>query len=102
MNILTHLQELDNLIVERTKPPVTAVLRNKLSLAVEQAEAHSSAVERQEQTLARQIEAMAQLQKENQHLVAENQKLVSAIAEQQSQPRRIIPEGGYGDDTGLL
>jgi hypothetical protein len=61
MNIILYLQELDDLILQHTKPPVTALLRNKLSLAMEQAEAHSAAVAKQEKTLARQLESYEQL-----------------------------------------
>ena len=61
MNILAHLQELDNLVVEHTKPPVTALLRNKLAFCIEQAQARASDVERQEQTLSRQIETIDRL-----------------------------------------
>ncbi len=75
MNILAHLQELDDLIVKHTKPPVTAMLRNKVSFCVEQAQARSADVERQEQTLARQIETINRFMKENRDLVAENTQL---------------------------
>ena len=64
-------------MIEHTEPPVTAMLRNKLSLAMEQAEAHSDAVAKQEQTLARQIESYERLQKANANLVAQNKALVA-------------------------
>ena len=80
MNILSHLQKLNDLIIEHTKPPVTAKLRNKLSLAIEQAEAHSAAVDRQEQTLATQIETIERLEKEKQALLAENAQMKDTTA----------------------
>jgi hypothetical protein len=70
MNIVTQLQELDALIIENTTSPVTAKLRNKLSIAIEQAEAHADAVSRQDNTLSRQAQAIADLQEENKKLVA--------------------------------
>jgi hypothetical protein len=69
MNILSHLQELDDLIIEHTKPPVTPILRSKLAFCIEQADAHSSAVERQEKTLATQIETIERLMKQNEDAV---------------------------------
>ena len=71
MNIVNLLQELDNLIIEHTKPPITTKLRNKLSLALEQAEAHSEAVIKQDRTLATQIETIDRLMKKNQELNAD-------------------------------
>ncbi len=71
MNIVPQLQDLKNLIIEHTKPPVTAILLNKLSLATEQAEAHSDSVIKQDATLAKQIETIERLMKENQELIAE-------------------------------
>ena len=71
MNILTHLQELDDLIVEHTKPPVTPILRNKLAFCIEQAQAHAAAVERQEKTLATQIETIERQRKSEAALNAE-------------------------------
>ena len=73
MNILTHLQELDKLIIEHTQPKVTAILRDKLSFALEQAEAHSDAVAKQEKTLATQMETIDRLLKENQQLIAKEE-----------------------------
>jgi hypothetical protein len=69
MNILTHLQKLDDLIIEHTKPPVTAILRSKLAFCIEQADAHSSAVERQEKTLSTQVKTIERLMKENAEMV---------------------------------
>ncbi len=71
MNIVTHLQELDNLIIEHTKPPVTAMLRNKVAFCIEQAQARAADVERQEQTLSQQIETIERLSKSEAALKAE-------------------------------
>jgi hypothetical protein len=72
MNILNHLQELDNLIIKHTQPPVTAMLRNKLSFALEQVEAHSDAVAKQNKTLSAQAETIDRLMKENAALIAKD------------------------------
>jgi hypothetical protein len=40
MNILDQLQELDDIIVKNTNPPVTSMLRNKLHLIRDQVEAY--------------------------------------------------------------
>ena len=71
MNIVAHLQELDDLIVKHTVPPVTTMLRNKLAFCIEQASAHEDAVLKQDETLSRQIEAIEKLMKENADLKAE-------------------------------
>jgi hypothetical protein len=81
MNILTQLLELDNLIIEHTKPPVTAILRSKLAFALEQADAHSDAVARQDETLSRQIETIERLIKEN----ADKDKRLAEIKAKETQ-----------------
>jgi hypothetical protein len=75
MNIVAHLQELDDMIVEHTKPPVTTMLRNKVAFCIEQAQARAADVDRQEQTLARQIETIDRLMKENKDAITENTQL---------------------------
>lgn len=75
MNISERLQRLDTLIVENTKPPVTAILRNELSLCLEEAEAHSQRGDKQDKTLANQVKTIERLMKENADVVAENNKL---------------------------
>ncbi len=70
MKITEHLQKLDMLIVEHTKPPVTSLLRNQLSLITEQFEAYQVASDKQDHTLATQIETIERLLKENQELNA--------------------------------
>ncbi|MCP5528523.1 MAG: hypothetical protein H7A47_17165 [Verrucomicrobiales bacterium] len=84
MNIVTHLQELDDLIIEHTKPPVTPMLRNKVAFCIEQAQARAADVERQEQTLTKQIETIERLMKENQDIVSQKQALELEIARRDS------------------
>ena len=88
MNILTHLQELDDLIAESTKPPITPVLRNKLAFCIEQAQAHSAAVERQEHTLATQIKTIERLEKEKQEA---DSQLAAMQQEQKKVTGHFIP-----------
>jgi hypothetical protein len=76
MNILGQLQELDALIVAHTQPPVTAMLRNRLSPIIEQAEAQADAVAKQDHTLSEQIKAIEALMKENASLKAETPDIV--------------------------
>jgi hypothetical protein len=103
MNILSHLQELDDLIIEHTKPPVTTILRHKLAFALEQAEAHSTAVERQEQTLSRQVETIDGLMKANQSKDAELAKLKEEIARRNDpkNPEILLEHYDYIDPPGL-
>jgi len=74
MNIVEELQRLDELIIEHTKPPVTATLRNQLSNAIEQCEAYQASSDRQDETLARQAETIERLTRENQALIAKQRK----------------------------
>ncbi len=71
MSILDQFQKLDNLIIEHTQPPVRTVLRNQLALAREQVEAYQASSDKQDETLARQAEAIAELQKENDKFVTQ-------------------------------
>jgi cell division protein FtsB len=87
MNIVEHLQRLDTLIIEHTKPPVTAILRHELSLATEQGEAYQASSDKQDQTLAAQAQKIDQLMKENQDLIAANAQL-------QAPHRRVGLVGG--------
>ena len=77
MNLISNLQELDQLIVEKTKGAGTSALRNKLASAIEQAEAYQQNSDRQEETLARQIETIAKLQAEKAELAQEISQLKS-------------------------
>jgi hypothetical protein len=82
MNIVLQLQKLDDLIVEKTRPPVTAVLRNKLNPVLEQAEA-----------LLEGDKAHAKLKKAHKRVVFENQKLKKALAKKLLKPFQP-PKGG--------
>lgn len=70
MTTIDQLQKLDALIVQHTQPPVTSVLRNQLSLTIEQCEAYQAASDKQDQTLAAQLETIERLMKENLELNA--------------------------------
>lgn len=72
MNIIEHLQRLDALIVEHTKPPVTAMLRRELSFAIEQGEAYQAASDKQDKTLAKQAETISALQGQYQELESQH------------------------------
>ena len=76
VNIILHLKEFDYLIVEHTRPPATAILRNKLHTLIEQAEAHQCA-EAKAATRAIKIEqANKKLVAENKAIITENQALI--------------------------
>ena len=70
MNITLELQQLDDLIVKHTTPPVTAMLRNKLHPLRDQLEAYIIAKE----TGAKQA---SELEERNRYLVAENLRIIS-------------------------
>src|SRR5262245_46087810 len=65
MNITKELQDLDNLIVEHTKPPVTAILRNKLHPLREQMEAYIDAKEKESSQHAQLAKAHESLKAEH-------------------------------------
>src|SRR6185369_15683036 len=82
-----------------TRPPVTSILRNKVEFCIEQAQARSSDVERQEQTLAAQAETIDHLVKEKSQVDAE----LSALKNQAASP--FVPFGGVLwkiDDQGSV
>ena len=56
MSMIAQFQKLDDLIGENTRPPVTAILRNQLALMREQVEAYHASSEKQDETLAKQIQ----------------------------------------------
>jgi hypothetical protein len=72
MNLIEQLTDLDRRIIDLTKPPITTELRNKLSLAIEQAEAYQAASDKQDNTLAKQVETITKLQEENKKLIEAN------------------------------
>jgi DNA-binding MarR family transcriptional regulator len=70
MSILDQFQKLDDLIVKHTQPPVRTILRNQLALTREQVEAYQAASDKQDQTLAAQMQTIERLMKEKEALVA--------------------------------
>ena len=66
MNITLQLQELDELIMQHTTPPVTATLRNKLHPLREQMEAYINSKENEAQQHAELVAEYAKLQKSQQ------------------------------------
>jgi hypothetical protein len=97
MNIVEHLQALDKLIIEQTKPPVTAMLRNKLWFPLQQAEAHADAVAKQDETLARHIQTFERLTEENKKLKDENKNLIEKMAARDSEDK----QGCFGTTSGI-
>jgi len=59
------LQKLDDLIVEHTKPPVTAMLRQHVHFAIEQAEAEAAHSQKQDKLCKEQSETITKLEKQN-------------------------------------
>jgi len=79
MSLIDQFQKLDDLIRIHTTPEVQAILRNQLHLATEQIEAYQASSDKQDATLARQAETIANLEKENARLTAEHCNAVSAL-----------------------
>jgi cell division protein FtsB len=65
MTVLLKLQELDDLVIQKTTPPLTAMLRNKIQLALEEAEADAAVA-------AESVQHNSTLTAENAKLKAEN------------------------------
>lgn len=63
VNITQYLQELDELIVSHTSPPVTVKLRNKLHVLREQMESYIGTKEQEEIDHGRLVEAHQELQR---------------------------------------
>jgi chromosome segregation ATPase len=77
VSILDQFQKLDDLIIERTQPPLRTELRNQLALTREQVEAYQESSDKQDKTLAAQLETITSLQDEIARLKAELQRLKS-------------------------
>jgi hypothetical protein len=75
MDVIAQFEELDNLIRENTKPPVTPKLRSKLSLMREQIEAYQATSDKQDETLATQAQTITKLQEANAALEEKHCKL---------------------------
>ena len=65
MGILDQFQMIDDLIFKLTVPPVRTELRHQLAAAREQVEAYQASSDKQDETLARQVEAIAALEEKN-------------------------------------
>ena len=63
MSITAQFQKLDDLIIEHTRPPVTAILRNRLAVVREQVEAYQDTSDKQDKVLAKQAETITELQR---------------------------------------
>ncbi len=73
MTITLELQELDDLIIKHTAPPVTAILRNKLHPLRDQLEGHIAAKEKE-------AHHIAELEKQLLDAKAQNEKLQAELA----------------------
>ena len=61
MSMIEQFQKLDDLIGEQTSSPVQSILRNQLHLTREQVEAYQAASDKQDETLARQVQTISEL-----------------------------------------
>jgi hypothetical protein len=86
MSILDQFQRLDDLIIEHTKPPITAMLRGQLALTREQIEAYQASSDRQDETLAKQAELIATLQDKIKRLESKNSTPSLEIIDQSPMP----------------
>jgi hypothetical protein len=91
MNILEHLDRLDSLILNRTKAPATAALRNQLSVVREQIEALSAnyeSLKNAHKVLKHSTEyEIVELKKEVSKLASANK---TQLPQKGKGPRRII------------
>ena len=95
MSLMDQFQKLDDLIREHTSPPVQTVLRNQLALTREQIEAYQAASDKQDVTLQKQAEAIAELQEEKRKLL-ERQSQVSSDT-----PFRVSDDFGFNTQGGF-
>jgi predicted RNase H-like nuclease (RuvC/YqgF family) len=102
MSMLDQFQILDDLIFKLTVPPIRTELRNQLGLTRGQVMAYQAASDKQDQTLARQAEAIDALEKKNAELEAKTAKLKAQNSEMKPQLARAkkIPE--MKDENRLL
>ena len=68
MSMIEQFQKLDDRIMEHTTSSVRTILRNQIALAREQVEAYQASSDKQDETLARQAKAIAELQQANANL----------------------------------
>lgn len=92
--MLDQFQKLDDLIVEHTLPPARTILRNQLALTREQVEAYQAASDKQDATLAKQAEAIGELEEKNKSLVA-----TAARSQTQNEPSSVRVTDPLGQPT---
>lgn len=63
---------------------------------------HIAAIAEDVESYSKEVETLADLKRQNQQLVAENQKLIAAVAELQGKPQRLVPEGGFGSQPNTF
>lgn len=95
MSLMDQFQKLDDLIIEHTSPPVQSILRNQLALTREQIEAYQAASDKQDATLQRQLEAIAELQEEKAKLLAQTCQLASHTPFRVSDDYEFDAESGF-------
>jgi DNA-directed RNA polymerase specialized sigma subunit len=84
MDVLTSIDRLDGLILENTKPPATATMRNQLSHVREQVEAVQSLYSalKNEHTVLKNTsdQQIAELNQKNEELVAKQEKSNESVS----------------------
>jgi hypothetical protein len=87
--ILSQFQRLEELIIEHTRAPTTIILRNQLNLVREQIEAYQASSDRQDKTLAAQLETVTALQKQIASKPADD------FVKHRGALFKVNPKGGY-------
>ena len=80
MNIVDQFQKLDDLIVEHTQGQARSLLRNQLALLREQVEAYQASSDKQDDTLAAQLQRISELTQ----MVAERDHTISEMKQKQT------------------
>jgi hypothetical protein len=103
MGLMDQFQKLDDLILEHTLPPVQAALRNQLALTREQVEAYQATSDKQDATLQRQANAIAELQEERKKLLQQLSQAPSEVPFRVSDDYQFDTESGFWVErkTGL-
>jgi predicted transcriptional regulator len=86
MSMLEQWQKLDDLIVDLTKGKVKAELRNQLALTREQVEAYQAQSDQQDETLARQLSRIEELEQANKELAGRVHELEAQLRDEQASP----------------
>jgi len=90
MNITLAFQDLDDLIIKHTSPPVMAMLRNKLHLLRDQMEAYITEKAQAEKLHAAREQKIQELESANTKLVEANLQLQTEIARRDSEDSKGI------------